>query len=196
VQQACRAIIGIDVASIKVGVAVLVMGSFEPLVITTLTANAKAPVTDRLAHLQRGVEHLIFSTLVHRHIPLAIIALEKPDDRFADDYHTTAFVLGRAYQQFWAFARHISVPIYEVSPGDSSEAVGCRQRNASKAARNRACATILQGSWDYRRRKGRILVEGVQVEVDDNGLDAYAAACAGIGKHKEALLERGKLICG
>jgi Holliday junction resolvasome RuvABC endonuclease subunit len=194
-QQACRAIIGIDVASIKVGVAILNIGSFEPLVITTLAANAKAPVADRLAHLQRGVEHLIFSTLVHRHIPLAIVALEKPDDRFAADHHTTAFVLGRAYQHFWSFARHISVPVYEVSPGESSEAVGCRQRNASKAVRNRACATILQGTWDNHRKKGVVVIEEAHVEVDHNGLDAYAAACAGIGKHKEALLERGELIC-
>jgi hypothetical protein len=140
--------------------------------------GARRSVAERLDHLGDSVRQI----LAPLGATLVCIAIEEPRDYFEEDRHDTAFVLGRAFQHLWLVSTQLAGTCYAISPADASLAVSC-SRSAPKAARNRACATMLGvEQWDGKRGRW----QGAIVRAD--GLDGYAVACAGVACHRQSLL--------
>ena len=98
--------------------------------------SKKTNAGDRILDLQQQLDGLLFTTRRERRSIVATI-IERPDDAFGRNRHTTAFVLGRAFQAFlttlWLHTTN-KLFTFECAPSESSAALGLA-RNASKATR-------------------------------------------------------------
>lgn len=128
-------IVGVDPASRKTGVALVRWPDCTIDSLHVLHSKEKS-AGDRIVDLQQQLDSLLLTTWRDR---LSIVAsiIERPDDAFGRNRHTTAFVLGRAFQALLTTLRQYTANkafSCECAPSESSAALGLA-RNASKATR-------------------------------------------------------------
>lgn len=182
-------IIGIDPASQSIGVCAVRRYDAAPLFAQTI--HVRGDVFSRLIRLSTELTSW-FTHLSVQDYTIHAFGIEDPAQglgRNGQNRHDTAFVLGRAFHavQLACYDHAVrlgqSIPMIEVLPRESSQAVGC-SASATKLMRNMQCALVSGGRYTItnQRTNDGYCDGGPLHRSNPDALDAFAAACAAWGK--------------